>query len=285
MAISLSEKRKKMIRSIEMDLVKICKDIREDIFRCIGSIGVGHIGGSLSIVEILATLYFKEMNIDPKNPKMEGRDRLVVSKGHAGPAVYAALANRGYFDKELLLTLNKGGTCLPSHCDMNRTVGIDMTTGSLGQGLSCAVGVALGSKIKDDGAYIYAIIGDGESQEGQIWEAAMFAAAKKLHNLIVFTDNNGMQIDGNVCDVNGLEPVADKWRSFNWNVYEIDGHNPDEISDAVNKAKAQKEKPTMIVARTVKGKGVSFVEAKGYGCHNIPLSEEDVAKAIEEIRR
>ena len=170
------------------DLKEVCKDIRCDIMTCIGHLGVGHIGGCLSVVEALAVLYFKEMNIDPANPKMEGRDRFICSKGHAGPAVYATLANRGYFDKKELLTLNQGGTNLPSHCDMNRTTGIDMTTGSLGQGFSCAVGVALGSKLEKDGATIYTMIGDGESQEGQIWEAAMFAAAKKLDNLIAFTD-------------------------------------------------------------------------------------------------
>ena len=159
------------------DLRELCKDIRCDIMTCIGHLGVGHIGGCLSVVELLAVLYFEEMNIDPANPKMEGRDRFVCSKGHAGPAVYATLSNRGYFGKEELLTLNQGGTHLPSHCDMNLTTGIDMTTGSLGQGFSCAVGVALGSKLAKDGATIYALIGDGESQEGQIWEAGMFAAS------------------------------------------------------------------------------------------------------------
>lgn len=268
-----------------MDLKSICKDIREDTVRCIASIEVGHIGGCLSIVEILATLYFREMNIDPQNPNMDGRDRLIVSKGHAGPSVYATLANRGYFDKELLLTLNKGGTSLPSHCDMNRTVGIDMTTGSLGQGFSCAVGIALGSKIKKDGAYIYTIIGDGESQEGQIWEAAMFAGGKKLNNLIAFTDLNGMQIDGMVGDINGIEPISDKWKSFGWNVYEIDGHDLDQIAHAIKNAKAQQNRPTMIIAKTIKGKGISFVEAKGFGSHNMPFKAEDAEKAIEEIRR
>jgi transketolase len=277
-------KGKLLEKEIEMDLKNICKDIREDTCRCIASIEVGHIGGCLSIVEILATLYFREMKIDPKNPKMEGRDRLVVSKGHAGPAVYAALANRGYFDKELLLTLNKGGTSLPSHCDMNRTIGIDMTTGSLGQGFSCAVGIALGSKIKKDGAYIYAIIGDGESQEGQIWEAAMFASSKKLNNLIAFTDYNGMQIDGLVADVNGLDPVQDKWKAFGWNTLEVDGHNLDELANAIKNAKAQ-DKPTMIIAKTIKGKGVSFVEEKGFGSHNMPFKADDLERAIEEIRR
>ena len=190
------------------DLKEVCKDIRCDIMTCIGHLGVGHIGGCLSVVEALAVLYFKEMNIDPANPKMEGRDRFICSKGHAGPAVYATLANRGYFDKKELLTLNQGGTNLPSHCDMNRTTGIDMTTGSLGQGFSCAVGVALGSKLEKDGATIYTMIGDGESQEGQIWEAAMFAAAKKLDNLIAFTDYNKQQIDGTVAEVNDIAPLS-----------------------------------------------------------------------------
>ncbi|HOK81713.1 MAG: transketolase [Clostridiales bacterium] len=268
-----------------MNLTEICKDIREDIVKCIASIGVGHIGGCLSLVEILAVLYFKEMNIDPQNPRMPGRDRLIVSKGHAGPAVYATLANRGYFDKSELLTLNQGGTKLPSHCDMNLTTGIDMTTGSLGQGMSCAVGAAIGSQLNKDGAYIYAIIGDGESQEGQIWEAAMFAAQKKLYNLIVFTDNNGMQIDGNTADINKVEPVDKRWESFGWNVIVVDGHDTAQIEAAIKSAKAQKEKPTMIIANTIKGKGVPFVEAKGYANHNMPFTQEDAQRAIEEIRR
>lgn len=267
-----------------MDLIQICKDIRVDTVKCIGSIGVGHIGGCLSIVEILADLYYQDMNIDPKRPQMEGRDRLICSKGHAGPAVYATLANRGYFDKELLLTLNQGGTCLPSHCDMNKTIGIDMTTGSLGQGFSCAIGVAVGSKLAKDGAYIYTIIGDGESQEGQIWEAAMYASQAKLSNLIAFTDYNKMQIDGNIEDVNGLEPLVDKWTAFGWYTLSINGHNLDEIHSAIQKAKGQ-DKPTMIIANTIKGKGVSFVLEKGYGSHSMSLSKEDVERAIDEIRR
>ena len=165
---------------MKQDLKEICRDIRCDIMTCIGHLGVGHVGGCLSVVEGLGVLYFEAMNVDPADPKKPGRDRFVCSKGHAGPAVYATLANRGYFDKAELLTLNQGGTHLPSHCDMNLTRGIDMTTGSLGQGFSCAVGAALGSKLEKDGATIYALIGDGESQEGQIWEAAMFASAKGL---------------------------------------------------------------------------------------------------------
>ena len=192
------------------NLKDAARDIRCDTLRCIGHLGVGHIGGCLSVAELLAVLYFEAMKIDPAQPKMPGRDRFICSKGHAGPAVYSALANRGYFDRSELLTLNQGGTNLPSHCDMNRTVGVDMTTGSLGQGFSCAVGVALGSKLEKDGATIYALIGDGESQEGQIWEAAMFAAAKKLDNLIAFTDYNKLQIDDTVAKVN--EPCKTRHR-------------------------------------------------------------------------
>lgn len=268
---------------MNQDIISVCRDIRENIIRSIGSIGVGHIGGCLSLVEILGSLYFKHMRINPLNPQMPGRDRLIVSKGHAGPAVYAALAVRGYFPREELLTLNASGTNFPSHCDMHKTIGIDMTTGSLGQGFSCAVGIAAGSRIAKDGASIYAIIGDGESQEGQIWEAAMFAGNQKLNNLIAFTDYNNMQIDGEVSQVNDIAPLDEKWRSFNWHVIVIDGHNINQIDDAILSAKAQ-EKPTMIIARTIKGKGVSFVEEKGAGNHNMPLSADDTARAIAEIR-
>lgn len=265
-----------------MELQDICKQIRIDILKCISSIGVGHIGGCLSIVEILGSLYYKHMNIDPKNPLMEGRDRLIVSKGHAGPAVYATLANKGYFDREELMTLNAPMTNLPSHCDMNKTIGIDMTTGSLGQGFSCAVGIALGSKLKKDGAYIYTVIGDGESQEGQIWEAAMFAGSKKLNNLIAFTDYNRMQIDGTTDDINTLDPLDKKWESFGWNTIVIDGHDFKQIDDAIANAKMS-DRPTMIIANTIKGKGVKEIEAKGYGNHSMPVDEELVARATKEI--
>ncbi len=269
------------------DLKEICKDIRCDIVTCIGHLGVGHIGGCLSIVELLAVLYFREMNIDPKNPKMPGRDRLVCSKGHAGPAVYAALANRGYFDKKELLTLNQGGTHLPSHCDMNLTVGIDMTTGSLGQGFSCAVGAALGSKLSHDGATIYTIIGDGESQEGQIWEAAMFASAKGLGNLIGFTDYNKLQIDGPVAQVNAIAPLADKWRAFGWNVIEVDdGNDVEQVSAAVKQAKLKRAggMPTMVILNTLKGCGVKWIEELGVGNHNTNVSAEQAKAAVAEIR-
>ena len=269
------------------DLKEKCKDIRCDIMTCIGHLGVGHIGGCLSIVELLAVLYFQEMNIDPAQPKMPGRDRLVCSKGHAGPAVYATLANRGYFDKKDLLTLNQGGTHLPSHCDMNLTTGIDMTTGSLGQGFSCAVGVALGSKLEDDGATVYAIVGDGESQEGQVWEAAMFAASKGLGNLVGFTDYNKLQIDGTVAQVNDIAPLADKWAAFGWNVIDVaDGNYVEQVSSAVKQAKANRAtgRPTMVILNTLKGCGVKWIEEMGAGNHNTNVSEEQAKAAIAEIR-
>lgn len=272
---------------MEYNMKDICTDIRCDVVRCIGHLGVGHIGGCLSLVEALAVLYFEEMNIDPENPKMPGRDRLVCSKGHAGPAVYATLANRGFFSKELLLTLNEGGTHLPSHCDMNLTPGIDMTTGSLGQGFSCAVGVALGSKLENDGAMVYTIIGDGESQEGQIWEAAMFAAAKGLGNLIGMTDYNKLQIDGSVAEVNDVAPLADKWAAFGWNVINVeDGNNTDQISAALKQARCNRAtgKPTMVILNTKKGCGVKWIEDLGAGNHNTNISEEQAIAAIKEIR-
>ena len=180
----------------------------------IGRVGVGHVGGSLSVVEALVVLYYRHMRIDPHNPRMEGRDRFVLSKGHAGPALYSVLACKGYFDRSLLETLNAPETLLPSHCDMNRTPGVDMTAGSLGQGISCAVGIALGARLKKDGARVYCVIGDGESQEGQVWEAAMYAAHMKLDNLIAFTDYNGQQLDAPIDEINSLEPLVDKWRGL-----------------------------------------------------------------------
>lgn len=263
---------------------EICKEIRRLTVECIGSIGVGHIGGCMSVVEVLKVLYFDKMNIDPENPKMEGRDRLIMSKGHAGPALYATLALKGFFPKEWLYTLNQLGTNLPSHCDMNKTPGIDMTAGSLGQGFSCAVGAAIGSKIKNDGATIYAVIGDGESQEGQIWEAAMLAAHKKLDNFIAFTDKNNMQIDGMTDDVNSLGDLRAKWRAFGWYVQEVDGHDCDAISAAIDKAKAKKGKPSMIILHTIKGNGVSFAVSAGFGCHSMPVTKENVESALAELQ-
>lgn len=265
------------------NLKQICRDVRANVVTTIGTLGVGHIGGSLSIVDLLVVLYERHMRVDPKNPKMEGRDRLIVSKGHAGPAVYAMLAEKGYFAKDWLLTLNQSGTNLPSHCDMNRTPGVDMTTGSLGQGFSCAMGVAKASKLCRDGATIYTIIGDGESQEGQIWEAAMFAAQQKLDNVIAFTDYNGMQIDGDLPDICALEPLADKWKAFGWDTQEIDGHDLAAIDRAITNAK-QSDKPSMIILKTVKGKGVSFIEKLGFGNHSIPMTKEQMEQALAEVK-
>lgn len=265
------------------DREKICKELRRLALDCIYSVGKGHVGGAMSIIELLYVLYYEKMNIDPSNPKMEGRDRLVVSKGHAGPAVYATLAHKGYFPKEQLYTLNKIGTKLPSHCDMNQTVGIDMTTGSLGQGFSCAVGVAIGSKLKKDDARIYTIIGDGESQEGQIWEAAMYAAHRKLDNLIAFTDYNKLQIDGKVDDICSLGDLAAKWRSFGWYVQEIDGHDCDAIANAIDNARACNGQPSMIILDTIKGKGISFAVAAGSGCHSMSITAEQYESAVCEL--
>lgn len=269
-----------------MDLYEMSKQVRIDTMRCIGSIGTGHIGGCLSVVDVLTVLYFKYMNVDPASPRKEGRDRLVLSKGHAGPALYAVLANMGYFPKDVLLTLNQGGTTLPSHCDMNKTPGVDMTAGSLGQGFSCAVGIAKASQIKGDGATVYTIIGDGESQEGQIWEAAMWARQQKLDNLIAFTDYNKMQIDGTTAEINDLEPLDAKWRAFGWHVIVVaDGNDIEQIDKAVAEAKTIQGQPTMIILHTVKGKGVLLAESKGVGSHSFSVTPEEVQDACEEIRR
>lgn len=269
-----------------MNLKEITKQVRLDLVDCIGTLGVGHIGGSLSIVEVLVALYFKHMNVNPMDPKMEGRDRLIVSKGHAGPAVYATLANKGFFSKDWLKTLNRNGTNLPSHCDMNRTPGIDMTTGSLGQGFSCAMGIAYASKLAKDNATIYTIIGDGESQEGQIWEAAMFASQKKLNNLIAFIDSNKYQIDGSIEEVNSVEPIDLKFSSFGWNVVVCkDGNNIDQVDAAIQYAKSlNTDKPTMIILNTIKGYGTEFVYSKKAGSHNMNLKPEDVEIIVKQIK-
>ena len=271
------------MEEILLNLKEKCIEIRKSILTEIGTLGVGHLGGSLSIVELLVTLYNNHMNIDPKDPKKEGRDRLVVSKGHSGPAVYAVLADLGYFPKDWLLTLNKPGTNLPSHCDMNRTPGIDMTTGSLGQGFSCAVGIALASKLKSDGAKIYTIIGDGETQEGQIWEAAMFASHKNLNNLIAFTDYNKLQLDGEVKDICGIEPLDKKWEAFGWNVWTVDdGNDCEKINEAILEAK-NSDKPVMIILNTVKGSGIKFVEDAGVSNHSMNVSKKMFEKGMQEL--
>lgn len=262
-----------------------CRRIRFLTIQEIGKLGVGHLGGSMSAVEALVVLYYRHMNIDPKNPKKEGRDRFVLSKGHAGPALYAVLADKGYFDVSWLETLNQPGTNLPSHADMNRTPGVDMTTGSLGQGFACAVGIALGSKLKEDGATIYTMLGDGESDEGLVWEAAMYAGHMKLNNLVALTDYNKMQLDGEIKEINELEPLADKWRSFGFDVYEVNGHDVAAIDAAIGMAKnKQGEKPSMILLHTLKGKGVSFLEENWKNNHNVVISKEQMETALNELK-
>lgn len=266
-----------------MDFKSKCINIRKNILIQLGTLGVGHIGGSLSMVELLAVLYGKHMRVDPKNPKKEGRDRLIVSKGHSGPAVYGVLCEMGYFPKSWLETLNKPGTNLPSHCDMNLTPGVDMTTGSLGQGFSCAVGAALASKLKKDGAYIYSVVGDGESQEGQIWEAAMFAAHHKLNNLIAFTDNNKLQLDGKTEDICGINPLDEKWKSFGFNVITVEnGHDCQEIDDAITIAK-QSDRPSMIILNTIKGYGLKFAQDAGISNHSMSITQEMFEEGLKEL--
>ncbi len=243
----------------------------------------GHPGGSLSIAEILAYLYWKEMNIDPKGPKKDDRDRLVLSKGHAAPALYSALAYRGYFPVEDLKTLRKSDSYLQGHPNMNYVPGVDMSTGSLGQGISAAVGMALGSKFSGDKFRVYTILGDGEIEEGQVWEAAMFASAKKLDNLCVIVDNNNLQIDGTIEEVNSPYPIDEKFSSFGFNVINVNGHCFKELEQAFEAAKACKGRPTAIIARTVKGKGVSFMENQ-VSWHGSAPNAEQYAQAMEELK-
>lgn len=266
-----------------LELKLTANEIRKEIIKTIASIGVGHVGGSLSIADLLAVLYFDEMKVDPNNPKWEGRDCMVCSKGHAGPAVYSTLALRGFFEKEMLYTLNKPNTNLPSHCDMNRTPGIDMTTGSLGQGTSCASGIALANKCdgKDD-LYTYLIIGDGETQEGQVWENAMFAAHYKLGNLIAFTDCNKLQIDGPTEDVMALGDLKAKYEAFGWDTVCVDGHDVEAIHDAIEAAKKITDKPHMILLDTVKGKGIAGYEGN-VGCHNANINAEQAEAYLAEL--
>ena len=258
------------------------KEIRKSIVSMITEAKSGHPGGSLSATDILTALYFSEMNVDPANPKMEGRDRFVLSKGHAAPAIYATLAEKGYFSKDELMTLRKFGSRLQGHPDMKKLPGIEISTGSLGQGLSVANGMALNAKIFNENYRTYIVLGDGEVQEGQIWEAAMTAAHYKLDNLCAFLDSNNLQIDGNVTEIMGVEPLDKKWEAFGWNVIKIDGHNFEEILSALEKAKECKDKPTMILAKTVKGKGVSFME-NVCGFHGVAPTLEELERALAEL--
>ena len=266
----------------EQMLKERAKEIRKDIVTMIGQAKSGHPGGSLSATEIVTYLYFEELRIDPANPRWDDRDRFILSKGHAAPVLYAALARRGFFPTEELSTLRRIGSHLQGHPDMKKVPGVDMSTGSLGTGFSAATGIAMACKLDKKDNYVYALLGDGELQEGQVWEAAMSAAHYKLDNLIAFLDNNGLQIDGNIDDVLSPNPIDAKFAAFGWQVLVIDGHDFKQIADAVAAAKAEKGRPTMIVAKTVKGKGVSYMENQA-GWHGSAPNEEQVAQAMAEL--
>ena len=244
----------------KLELQKIANEVRKDIVTALHSAKAGHPGGSLSAADVFTYLYFEEMNIDPKNPKKADRDRFVLSKGHTAPGYYSALAERGFFPKEDLKTLRHLGSYLQGHPDMKHIPGVDMSSGSLGQGISAAVGMALSAKLSNESYRVYTLLGDGEIQEGQVWEAAMCAGFYKADNLIAFVDNNNLQLDGSLEEVMSPYPIGDKFKAFGWNVIEIDGHDVEQIADAVELASVVTGKPTAIVAHTIKGKGVSLFE-------------------------
>ncbi len=271
----------KKINNVE-ELQIIAKNIRRGIIDEVYSGQSGHPGGSLSIADIISVLYFYEMNIDPQNPKDENRDRLVLSKGHCAPALYSTLANRGYFDIEELKTLRNIESRLQGHPDMKKIPGVDMTTGSLGQGLSAANGMAIAGKLDNKDYRVYCIMGDGEIEEGQVWEAAMASGKYKLDNLCVIVDNNNLQIDGTIEEVMSSYPIDEKFKNFGFQVINIDGHNIQEIMDAFDVAKNVKGKPTCIIAKTIKGKGVSFMENK-VEWHGKAPDKEQYEQAIKEL--
>lgn len=264
-------------------LKQISIKVRQNIIEATYSAKSGHPGGSLSIADILTVLYFNQMNIDEKKPMAKSRDRFVLSKGHAAPALYGVLAERGFFSKDELKKLRQIGGILQGHPDMNKTPGVDMSTGSLGQGLSAANGMALASKLSHDGIRVYCICGDGEIQEGQIWEAAMTAGHYKLDNLCLIVDNNNLQIDGKVNEVMNIYPIREKFESFGFEAISIDGHDFNQIINAFNKAKLTKDKPTVIIAKTIKGKGVSFMENIAEW-HGKAPNEEQYKLAIAELK-
>lgn len=264
------------------ELKKIAKDLRKDIVKSIGAAGSGHPGGSLSAVDILTILYFKEMKISPENLLEKNRDFFVMSKGHGAPALYAVLASKGFFPREELLTLRKFGSRLQGHPDKLKTPGVDVSSGSLGQGLSIANGIALGQKADDFKNHIFVLVGDGELQEGQIWEAAMTSAHYQLNNVILLVDNNGLQIDGSNSDIMNLGNLKDKFASFNWRVLEADGHDFVDLELNLRLAKKEKNQPTVIICKTIKGKGISFMENQVEWHGKSPTSEE-VSKALSEL--
>ena len=271
----MNENRKK-------ELKKIALNIRKGIIEGTFNAKSGHPGGSLSITDIITYLYFEKMNVNPEKPNDENRDRFVLSKGHTAPALYAALAHKGFFPVELIKTLRKPDSILQGHPSMRYTPGVDMSTGSLGQGISVACGMALGAKLKGKDFKVYVPLGDGEIEEGQVWEAAMFAGNRKLDNLVAIVDYNNLQIDGSLDEVNSPYPIKEKFEAFNWNVIEINGHCFDQIEEAFNKADECKDKPTCIVAKTVKGKGVSFMEDK-CDWHGSAPNAEQYEQAMAEL--
>lgn len=256
--------------------------VRIDIIKSTYHAGSGHPGGSLSAADIITALYFGEMNIDPENPDMKGRDRFVLSKGHAVPAQYSALAERGYFPVSDIMTLRKLGSAFQGHGNMHLVPGIEMSTGSLGQGFSASVGMALANKLDNNGARVYTLLGDGEIQEGLVWEAAMAAAHYKLSDLTAIVDWNGLQIDGRNEDVMTVAPIKEKFESFGWHALSIDGHDFKQIFDALDAARAETERPTVIVAKTIKGKGVSFMEDQ-VGWHGKAPKEDEAKQAVEDL--
>ena len=263
-------------------LDRLAAEIRLESMKALANLGFGHVGGVMSIVETLAVLYGKVMRYIPKNPKWEGRDWLVCSKGHAGPALYAVLAIKGFFDKETLLTLNQGGTNLPSHCDRNKTLGVDITTGSLGQGISNAIGVALGNRMSGRNCFTFLIMGDGELDEGQVWEGVLAANQFKLGRLIAFVDCNRQQLDGYTHDIIDLGDIAQKFAAFGWHAATVNGHDVAAISEAVDTAKQVGDKPSVIVLETVKGKGCSFAEGI-INNHHMAFDKKQADTAIAEM--
>ncbi|MBQ0042075.1 MAG: transketolase [Lachnospiraceae bacterium] len=273
------------------ELAKIANQVRKGILSSVHEAKAGHPGGSLSAADLYTFLYFEEMKVDPKNPDDPDRDRFVLSKGHTAPGLYAALAHKGFFPVEDLLKLRKLGSYLQGHPDMKSTPGVDMSSGSLGQGVSAAVGMALGAKMDGKDFRVYSLLGDGEIQEGQVWEAAMFAGARQLDNLVLIVDVNGLQIDGKIEDVCNPHPIDEKFKAFNFNVITIDGHSFDDMRDAFAKARAAKGQPTAIIMKTVKGKGVSFMENNADWHGKAPNDEQyevamaDLNKIDEELAK
>lgn len=269
----------------KLELQITANEVRKGIVTAVHSAKAGHPGGSLSAADIFTYLYFEEMNIDPKNPKKPDRDRFVLSKGHTAPGLYSTLAQRGYFPVEDLKTLRHLGSYLQGHPDMKHIPGVDMSSGSLGQGISAAVGMALSAKLTNDDYRVYTLLGDGEIQEGQVWEAAMFAGFRRLDNLVVIVDNNGLQIDGPVDQVCSPYPIGEKFKAFNFHVIDLnDGNDMDQIADAFKEARNTKGMPTAIIAHTVKGKGVSFMENQ-VGWHGKAPNDEEYAVAMEGLRK